>query len=77
VNSNSEVIFSLNISADDYLNYYKGKAKYVIAISQDGRKIKFPANALQVFLTRDGISGRFRLCFDENNKLICIDKIGN
>lgn len=77
MNSNNEVVFSLNISADDYLYYYKGKAKYVLTISQDGRKIKFPANALQSFLTHEGVSGRFRLRFDANNKLISIDKIGD
>jgi hypothetical protein len=75
VNDKQEVIFSLRISAEDYLNYYKGRAKYVMAQSQDGRKVKFPANALQRFLTHDGVFGRFRLCFDENYKFISIDKI--
>lgn len=75
--SRQEVIFSLAISADDYLHYYQGKAKYVLANSQDGRKIKFPAGVLQQFLTHDGVSGRFRLCFDDNNKLISIEKIGD
>ena len=75
MNGKQEVIISLHITAEDYLDYYKGRAKYVLAQSQDGRKVKFPANALQRFLSHDGVFGFFRLCFDENYKLISIDKI--
>ena len=67
----------MHISADDYLDYYKGKAKYVVTQSHDGRKIKFPADALRRFLTHDGVFGQFRLCFDENHKLMSIEKIGD
>ncbi|HEY4731772.1 MAG TPA: DUF2835 domain-containing protein [Gammaproteobacteria bacterium] len=77
MNNQREIIFSLNISADDYLEYYKGRAKHVLAQSQDGRSVRFPANALQKFLTHDGVHGRFRLLFDENHKLTGIEKIGN
>lgn len=77
MDSKQEVIFSLYISADDYLDYYKGKVKYVLTRSQDGKKVKFPANALQRFLTHEGISGQFRLCFDKNHKLISLEKIGD
>jgi len=37
--------------------------------------IKFPASSLRQFLTHEGVSGRFRLLFDENHKLISIEKI--
>lgn len=74
--SQQEVIFSLNIPADDYLFYYQGKVKYILTSGLDGRKIKFPAGALRQFLTHDGVSGRFRLRFDEKHKLISIEKIG-
>jgi len=77
VTDKQEVIFSLHISADDYLYYYKGKAKYVLTKSRDGRNIKFPADALRRFLTHDGVFGQFRLRFDENHKLISIEKIGD
>ena len=77
MNDKHEVIFSLRISADDYLEYYKGKAKYVVTQSRDGRNIKFPADALRRFLTHDGIFGQFRLCFDVHHKLISIERIGD
>jgi Protein of unknown function (DUF2835) len=77
VNDKQEVIFSLQISADVYREYYKGKARYVLAQSRDGRKIKFPAAVLRQFLTHEGIFGQFRLCFDDNHKLINIEKIGD
>ena len=75
VGSKQDVTFSLYISANDYLYYYKGKVKYILAVSHDGKRVRFPANALQRFLTHDGISGQFRLCYDEHHKMISIEKI--
>jgi len=75
VGSKQDVILSLHISSDDYLYYYKGKAKYILAVSHDGKRVRFPASALQRFLTHKGISGQFRLCYDEHNKMISIEKI--
>ena len=77
MNNQRELIFSLSISADAYLEYYKGSVKHVLAKSQDGRSVRFPANAIQKFLTHEGVHGRFRMLFDENHKLISIEKIEN
>jgi len=60
----------LNISAEDFLSYYRGDAQTVIAQSKDGRRVQFPANALRPFLTHSGIQGEFAIRFDENHKLI-------
>lgn len=68
--------FTIRISADDYLYYYKGQAKQVIVNADDGRRVQFPASCLQPFVTRDGIQGVFVLRFDENNKLIGLEKTG-
>lgn len=62
--------FRLDISAEDYLAYYKGAARDVVVRAEDGRRVKFPAGALQTHITRDGIHGRFELRFDTNHKLI-------
>lgn len=61
--------FSLNISAEQYQRYYKGVARSVIVTTEEGRTLKFPANALQQYVTRDGISGHFEIVFDDDNKL--------
>ena len=70
-----DVIFTLNISPDKYLQYYRGSASAVIVKAEDGRKIQFPANALQSFIKKDGIHGRFRLVFDQNLKFSKLEKL--
>ena len=69
-----EVYFTLRISRHDYLRYYRGSARHVIAKAHDGRTIQFPANILRPFVTRAGIAGNFVLYLDENNKLVTIKK---
>lgn len=69
--------FRLDISADDYLAYYQGAARDVVVRAEDGRRVKFPAGALQTHITRDGIHGRFELRFDANHKLIGLLRLGD
>ena len=68
--------FSLRLSAEEYQRYYQGSAKAVIVTAEDGRTLRFPANALQKFITHAGISGHFEILFDENNKMSGINRIG-
>ena len=67
--------FSLNISAEQYQRYYQGSARSVIVSTEDGRTLKFPANALQQFVTHDGISGHFEIIFDDNHKLNRVQRV--
>jgi len=67
--------FSLNISAEQYERYYQGSARSVIVTTEDGRTLKFPANALQQFVTHEGIHGHFEILFDHNNKLSKVQRI--
>lgn len=69
------VRFRLALSAEKYLEYYKGNAQSIIVCSEDNRNIKFPANAIRKFLTHKGIFGLFEIQFDQNNKLIEIIKV--
>ena len=71
----TDIVFHLNITADEYVRVYSGTAKYVITKSIDGKSIKFPVNILQPYLTHDGVSGMFSLKYDKNNKFISIQKI--
>lgn len=73
--SYTEIIFQLEISADEYVRYYKGTAKTVVTQSIDGKKVQFPVNILQSYITHNGISGMFSLKYDENNKYVSIQKI--
>lgn len=69
--------FSLNISAEQYERYYQGSARSVIVTTEDGRTLKFPANALQQFVTHDGIHGHFEIRFDDQNKLQSVIKLSD
>jgi len=71
------VVFSLSISSETYLHYYRGSVKSIIVKAEDGRRIQFPAKALQPFIKNDGIHGRFRLLFDKNHKFLKLEALSN
>ena len=60
--------FHLSISADQYLAYYRGTAKQVIASCPDGLTIQFPAVLLKPFVTIEGLRGAFVLSCGDDNK---------
>jgi hypothetical protein len=69
--------FRLAISSDDYLAYYQGVARAVLVRAEDGRRIRFPAGALQPFVSHQGIHGLFELRFDAQHKLMGLQRIGD
>jgi hypothetical protein len=69
--------FQLALSSEKYLAYYKGKAHSIMVRSIDNKSIRFPANAIRNFLTHEGIYGLFEIQFDENNKLVGVEKISS
>ncbi len=66
--------FSLNISPQDYLRYYRGAAARVVARTQDGRTLSLPAARLRPFITHAGIQGRFCATIDAENRLITLER---
>ncbi|MGE0372788.1 MAG: DUF2835 domain-containing protein [Gammaproteobacteria bacterium] len=70
-----EITFLLNIAPDEYLRYYQGTVRHVLARGRDGRTVQFPAGLLRPFLTHDGVHGEFRLRFDDNNRLVSLDRV--
>ena len=70
-----EVRFYLHISAEEFLRYYRGTAGSVVVSAEDGSRLRFPAASLRKFITREGISGRFVIRFDEKNKLLGIERL--
>lgn len=67
--------FSLQLSYDQYLHVYQGSAKNVSVLSEDGRRITFPARNIQSFLTQEGIAGYFEMELAADNKFVSIKKI--
>jgi hypothetical protein len=60
--------FHLRLTADQYLDYYRGTARHVIVRSASGENVQFPASLLQQFVTPDGILGDFALTCDDNHR---------
>ncbi|MBR9885457.1 MAG: DUF2835 domain-containing protein [Oceanospirillales bacterium] len=70
-----ELVVELNISTEEYLRLYRGEVDSVLARALDGRQVRFPANSLRPFVTRGGVSGRFRIRYNEHGKLVDIQKL--
>lgn len=60
--------FALHISPDQYLDYYRGTVREVIARSTTGQRVQFPASLLQRFVAPEGIHGRFALTCDDQHR---------
>ena len=67
--------FSLQLSSDQYLAYYKGQAKHISVVCDDGRRIEFPAEHLRSYLTHDGIQGYFEIEFDQQYRFSALRKL--
>ena len=65
----------LNISVHELIQYYEGTVDSVVAITTDGRSIKFPANILRSVVQNNGIHGTFELVFNEHFKFVSISRI--
>lgn len=70
-----ELIFKLNLSKKQFLNYYKGIVRKIVVRSFNGKTVKFPAGILQKFISDNGINGIFKIIFDSNNKFIGIEEV--
>ena len=73
--SAEHLIVDIHISAEEFLRHYQGSAKQVACTSRDGRKVRFPTNILQPFVTRDGIHGSFQIFFDQHHKFQRIERL--
>jgi hypothetical protein len=72
---NKHFFFKLQISQQQYLQYYQGTANAVRVVSESGQKVQFPAVRLRPFLTHTGIHGRFCLTIDSNNRFVSLKQI--
>jgi len=70
-----KIRFHLDISPQQYLSYYKGEAKFVHVQTGQGRTLNFPASELQRFVTASGIQGKFEIEFNEQYKLLSLNRL--
>jgi len=62
--------FQLHISAEAYLDYYRGLARHVIVRCTTGKTVQFPASLLQGFIAPEGVHGHFVLTCDAQHKCV-------
>lgn len=67
--------FSLRLSNEQYLKFYRSQARYVHVTTHEGLSIKFPAEHLRAYVTHDGISGEFELESTEEGKFVALRRI--
>ncbi|WMN59894.1 DUF2835 domain-containing protein [Pseudoalteromonas xiamenensis] len=70
-----EYLFTLALTHDQCMHYYQGTVQFVQVMSDNGKRIRFPAARLRPFISSIGIRGRFRLILSENNQFQSLEKI--
>ena len=65
----------LDISAEQFKNYYSQNIKSIVATSHDGRRVQFPASVLQAYVTHNGVQGTFCLTVDSNSRFKSISRV--
>ncbi|AXT30247.1 DUF2835 domain-containing protein [Pseudoalteromonas tunicata] len=71
-----EFFFTINLSYEKCLGYYHGTIKQIQVTSDEGKKIRLPAERFRPFITSIGIRGRYRLRLTETHQFISLEKIG-
>ena len=69
------LIVDINLPREEYQKVYQSYVRQVRAVARTGESVRFPISVLQPFLTHNGISGSFRIIFDDQNKFVGIEMI--
>lgn len=69
------LIVDITINAEQYLTQYRVPSAVVVTRARCGRRVKFPANILQPFVSHSGISGSFQITFDNSGKFAGISRL--
>jgi len=70
-----EFRFNLYIPLDEFMAYYEGAARDVLAVSDDGLTVRFPAYVLRPYLIGQEIRGEFIHECDEHHKFNSIRRV--
>lgn len=73
----TSVRFRLAISADEFQRLYSGSVRDVVALAEDGRRIRFPASILRPYVQHTGVQGYFVLHFNEENRFQGIERLSS
>jgi hypothetical protein len=67
--------FKLALSAEQTSSIYEGRAHYILVESEQGLKLQLPAANFRAYVSVDGITGRFSVAIDANNKIQALRKL--
>ncbi len=70
--NNKREYFSINLSIEDLLDYYRGRTSQVVVRAESNKMLQFRLIHLRKYVTPSGIQGRFIIDFDENDKFVDI-----
>jgi hypothetical protein len=73
----TELRFRLHLPREEALRYYRGQATTVVTRASNGQTISFPAQHIRPFVNASGVNGLFRIRFDDNHKLIALERLGD
>jgi hypothetical protein len=68
--------FSVRVSADEFVRVYQGAVSHLVVRAVTGERVQIPAARFRPFVTPDGVTGRFVLLCDENNKCLDLQRTG-
>ena len=72
---NKSFYFPLDLSYAKTESIYQGQIRYIIVQTDEGLKLKLPAQNFRPFVSLNGIKGHFRLETDRQNRVQKIEKI--
>ena len=67
----------IELSAAQCRAHYAGSVDHVYARSVDGRRVLLPAQALRRVVTRDGVHGVYRLCYDATGRFESLQRLSD
>lgn len=70
-----ELYFTAKLSAEEVLGIYNGSIQKVIVLSESGLRIELNAMHFRAFTSSSGISGRFKILLDENNRMLSLTRV--
>ena len=67
-----QISLSLQLTSRQVEEYYRGRARHVVAEAADGRIIQLPIKVLHPFISKQGIQGDFLVTTDDENRFVKI-----
>ena len=68
------VDFDLTLTPDELELLYQG-VQFAQAMTDQGKRVRFPAGHLRPYITHQGIRGRFRLSYSDQGKFISLTPV--